>query len=192
MLNRLFIFLFILVVNPSFSQTDSSSIEKTDKNKLKIKLSNEAKTALSSAILPGLGQIKNKQIIKVPIIYAGLGTTLAIALYNQSQYIDLRDAYRIRIDGDSTTIDVYDINCGSGEVPLSNQRLLTFRDEYKRDRDFFLILTGLVYGLNIIDAYVFAHLKSFEIDDNLTLKPNINVNPIFASFHTSITIKYKF
>jgi hypothetical protein len=35
----------------------------------------------------------------------------------------------------------------------------------------------LAYGLNVIDAYVFAHLRSFDVSEDLslrtTLKPNV-------------------
>jgi hypothetical protein len=111
---------------------------------------------------------------------------------NHKQYIDFRDAYRIRTDGNETTLDKYDILSGSGEVPYSEQRLLIFRDQYKRDRDFYYIVSTLIYGLNIIDAYVFAHLKDFDIDENLSFKPTLNLNPNFAVFQTGFRLNYSF
>ncbi len=59
------------------------------------------KAVVRSAIIPGWGQVYNKQIWKVPIIYGALGTTAGIFFYNLSYYKKLRKAVDIRL-GDTS------------------------------------------------------------------------------------------
>src|SRR5690242_9499565 len=44
------------------------------------------KAAISSAILPGLGQIYNKKYWKVPIVYTAIGIPVALYINNQKWY----------------------------------------------------------------------------------------------------------
>ena len=56
---------------------------------------------------------------------------------------------------------------------LSADDIIWYRDQYRRNRDYSVIATVLIYVLNIIDANVFAHFSHFDISDNLTF----NVQP---------------
>jgi len=89
--------------------------------------------------------------------------------FNQKYYKTFKTAYLYRTDGDSTTIDAY--------PNYTNEDLLVRKDYYRRNRDLCYILTGAVYVLNIIDAYVDAHLKDFDVGDDLTLQihPSFNL-----------------
>jgi len=121
------------------------------------------KAALMSALLPGLGQAYNKSYWKIPVLYAGLGTLVYFVKTNDEEYQNFYEAYKIRLDGDSTTID--------NQYPnLSDEDILVRKDYYRRNRDLSYILIGVVYVLNIVDAYVDAQLKEFDISDNLSLK----------------------
>jgi len=53
----------------------------------------------------------------------------------------------------------------------SDDTLVEAQKLYKRQRDTALMLTVLAYFLNIIDANVSAHLKQWNIDDNLSFAP---------------------
>ena len=48
------------------------------------------------------------------------------------------------------------------------------RDNYRRNRDLCIILTGALYVLQIIDAHVDAHLKDYDISDDLSM----NLEPL--------------
>ncbi|OQX76797.1 MAG: hypothetical protein B6D61_08230, partial [Bacteroidetes bacterium 4484_249] len=41
---------------------------------------------------------------------------------------------------------------------------------YRRNRDLTYILTGVWYLLNVVDAAVDAHLFTWEVDENLSLR----------------------
>jgi hypothetical protein len=50
-------------------------------------------------------------------------------------------------------------------------------DQARRERDFFIIIMGGVYILQIIDANVDAHLKEFDVNPNLQVK----FSPLFKT-----------
>ena len=58
-----------------------------------------AKAAFYSAILPGLGQAYNKKYWKIPLVYAGIGTSLYFYIDNNRKYNQYRDAYKRRLEG---------------------------------------------------------------------------------------------
>ena len=122
-----------------------------------------AKAAFYSAILPGLGQVYNKSYWKVPIVYAGLGTTLFFYFDNNSKYLDYRDAYKRRLAGyqDDEFINL-----------LSDDKLIEGQKLFRENRDISLLLTIGMYILNIIDANVEAHLNQFTITEDLSLTPS--------------------
>lgn len=119
--------------------------------------------ALLSTVLPGAGQVYNHKYWKVPIIYAafaGLGYMVKI---NNDAYNNYKQAYIYRTDSDPATIDSY-VNKYSAE------NLLTLKNSYQRSRDFAIIGVAAVYVLNIVDAAVDAHLFTFDVSNNLSLR----------------------
>lgn len=138
---------------------DSSKVKK---DSLKVHEPSPSRAALFSTILPGAGQVYNKKYWKAPIVYAGLGTIGFFAYQNHKQYLIFRDALRARYDQDPATVD--------NQFPnISNEVLKAQREYYRRNRDFMYIIGGVVYLLNILDAYVDAHLKAFTVSDKLTV-----------------------
>ncbi|MGC8866420.1 MAG: DUF5683 domain-containing protein [Bacteroidales bacterium] len=122
------------------------------------------KATLLSMALPGLGQAYNGKYWKIPIIYAGLGTTGYMALSNRSEYRKFKAAYQYK---------VFNL---PGDPPNEYANLYTAdqlrvqRDFYRRNMEFNYILAGLVYILNMVDAAVDAHLSAFDISDDLSLQ----------------------
>ena len=43
----------------------------------------------------------------------------------------------------------------------------TYRNTYRRWRDYSILAFVLVYALNIIDANVFAYMSDFDVNDNI-------------------------
>lgn len=125
-----------------------------------------------SLIIPGWGQITNKQIWKVPIVYGLLGGLTWYSIDLTKKYHDYRAAfYNINPD----TPD--DFRFGQTPAYLSDETSLeslrTNRNFLRNRRDFIYITIGLAYGLNIIDAYVFAHMRSFDVSDDLSVRTSV-------------------
>ncbi|MBT8299134.1 MAG: hypothetical protein KJO52_12440 [Maribacter sp.] len=141
-----------------------------------------SKAAFYSAILPGLGQVYNKRYWKVPIVYAAIGTGIYAYTYNDDLYDRFRTAFKRRQAG-FTDDEFYDINGDNapGSAPdLDTADLERQQENYQRDRDLALVITIALYALNIVDANVDAHLKQFNVDENLSMdfKPYLDLNPI--------------
>ncbi|RFS24935.1 hypothetical protein DVR12_07025 [Chitinophaga silvatica] len=122
------------------------------------------KAALYSAVFPGLGQAYNREYWKMPLVYAALGTCTYFFIDNMKVYKMFRDAYRLRVDGNPDTND-------TGEtVPYDTEALKLNRDQFRQYVDYSVLFFVLAYGLNIVDATVFAHLKNFDMSDDLSMR----------------------
>lgn len=122
---------------------------------------------MKSLLVPGWGQIQNRQAWKVPIIYGALAGGGVYLSDLTKRYHDYRAA-------------VYNISRGSesdfryGDTPsyipenANLTELQRLRDSYRNKRDFAFILIGILYGLNVLDAYVYAHMSSFDVSDDLS------------------------
>ena len=137
------------------------------------------KAAIRSAIVPGLGQIYTKKYWKVPIVYTGLAITGSIFVFNLGQYQDTRYAYTVKYNmrvfkTDSAKYD----NIRNDLKPLSEESLRYYRDQYRRDIDYTAVFFLLIWGLNVVDAAVDAHLTSFDVSPDLSLK----IRPGYSDF----------
>ncbi len=133
---------------------------------------NPKKAALLSLALPGAGQVYNKGIwyVKVPIIYGALGGMVYAIHFNQSNYRDFRDAYRLKLQDKPHQY--------SG-TQFDNERVLRIlRDSYDKNTQLSYIGFVAVYALQSVEAFVHAHLKTFDVNDDLTLrvKPQLNTD----------------
>lgn len=125
------------------------------------------RASLYSAVLPGLGQAYNRKFWKIPILYVGAGVLVYSINWNHQQYVSLKSAlFTYLNEGEDSGLVI--IPGRLNPVPETNVRRGI--DKYRRDRDYLIIISGLVYMLNIADAMVDAHLKGFDLGDDLTLK----------------------
>lgn len=121
-----------------------------------------------SLMIPGWGQVTNRQIWKVPVIYgifAGIGYYTYLL---HDVYRDYRTAYYNAVRGEET-----DFKFGPTPdrlVGINQNQLRTQRNSLRNQRDFMFIVMGLAYALNAIDAYVFAHMRSFDVSDDLSAR----------------------
>lgn len=168
----------------STTKTDTMAFIEMDTTRTKVKNSlfgeyPSPKTALAfSLVIPGAGQFYNKKYWKIPIIYGGFGYLAWRISENRKDYVDFRDAYAQRVDGDSTTVDIY------SEI-YSTSALKFLRDARRKGLESNYIFTVLFYLLNGVDAYVDAHLLQFDVSEDLSLK----VNPtILHDVHARPTI----
>ena len=123
------------------------------------------KAGLYSAVLPGLGQYYNKKYWKIPIVWGGIGTGVGITLWNDKQYKRYRNAYVAQLNG---------LPHEFSDIPgITKEALGRTQDRMKRQRDYAIAVTALVYVLNIVDAVVDAHLYEGRHDPDLAVKPTV-------------------
>lgn len=156
----LIIFFLLFTNNKSYGQdtlSNPGSIKAMDSSYL---LHPPKKAALLS-LVPGLGQIYNRSYFKLPIIYGGLGGFTFGVIFNGNLYRDYSKALEYRYDGNPDTND---------EFPqLDDDDLTNYKNYYRRNRDLCFIGLSTVYILQILDAYVDAHMFYFTVSDKLTL-----------------------
>lgn len=121
-----------------------------------------------SAILPGWGQATNKKYWKIPVVYAALGTTAYIFFRNVNQYKAAKNAYTNAIDGDPS--NDYLIPQPYFTVKDQPDRIKSFRNQVRQNVDYTVLFFIVFWGLNVVDATVDAHLKTFDITDDLSLQ----------------------
>ena len=131
-------------------------------------------SAFYSAVLPGLGQAYNGSHWKIPLIYIGGAFVASSVNFNNRRYSTaLRNLDLIINDPNVTFVE----NDRGQEWEQQNWEQAT--NFYRRNRDYTIILGCLLYGLNILDAYVDAHLQDFDVSDDLSLriKPSLISTP---------------
>jgi len=170
-MSKYFIIFFLSTNFCCFSQQkDSIQLIDTAQNKIinnKPTYSVARRAAILSACLPGLGQAYNKKYWKIPIFYAGIGGFGYLFYANNIKYNTYRSALLLSqesLSGGYATVD---------NISWSTTQLQTQKQIYKKRRDFGAIGIGIIYLLNIIDANVDGHLKTFDVSDDLSL----NIDP---------------
>lgn len=164
------------------------------------------KASIRSAILPGWGQIYNGRYWKLPIIYAALGTTAYIFSYNVKTYRELRFAYAARYkaalpDQASAppgspgpfrdSIDYFKLKSIYQNPDVSLNSLKYNRDEFRRNVDYTVLVFAAFWVLNIIDASVDAHLKSFDVSSDLGLQFKAGYSDVARTNGFSIILNFK-
>ncbi len=181
--------LAFLFFQNSFSQETASrdSVPSKEIKKDTIRHHSVSRAVIQSAVVPGWGQVYNKKWWKVPIIYAGFGGLGFSIGWNAKRFRTYSDAYRLRVDGDTSTVDGY-VNV------YSEGNLITLKNYYKRNMNLAIIFTGVLYALNIIDAAVDAHLFEYDISDDLTLRvePQLRFSGNSGNTFTGLTMNMRF
>ena len=115
---------------------------------------------LRSALLPGFGQFYNESYWKVPVVWGFIGYFAYVWIDNNDSYKKYRDLY--------------------AESGFQDSDYLRLREFYRDQRDEFAIYIGLTYFLQLIDAYVDAHLFDFDVrPDPITRSPQLGVKFYF-------------
>jgi len=141
-----------------------------------------AKAAFYSAILPGLGQAYNKKYWKIPLVYGAIGTSLYFYIDNNKKYNQYRDAYKRRLEGYND--DDYKF--------LDDSRLIAGQKFYQRNRDLSALFVVGFYVLNIIDANVDAALIQFNVNERLSMRPEIYPADVTFKPNVGLTFNYSF
>ncbi|PZF73545.1 DUF5683 domain-containing protein [Taibaiella soli] len=120
---------------------------------------NPKKSGLYSSILPGAGQLYNRQYWKIPIIYVGVGVAGYFIVDNLKNYRNYRKIYIARLQGDH-----------SDGLPYSDADIKTLQDAYSKYLNMTVLFTAVGYALQIVDAITFAHLKNFDISRDISMR----------------------
>ncbi len=180
MLYRFFIFFIVMLMcNYCIAQKDSVVKKEIKAKKIKQKVYPFAKidstkpynpriATIRSAIAPGWGQITNKKYWKLPIVYGALGTTGYIFFRNIKQYKEANAAFKNASDGNTSNDN--QIPEPYYSVRLQPERIKNFRNQVRQNIDYSVLFFVLFWGLNVADAAVDAHLKTFDVSDDLSLQ----------------------
>jgi hypothetical protein len=181
----LFLLLLFVVSTKSIAQSDSLIIEKSDSDTVLLKSYatryNPRKALLYAAILPGLGQVYNKKYWKVPLVYGGFIWIGFFVNDYHNKYIHYKTMLFQKLEN------------GQLHPQFREEQLRNTVSNYRRERDFMIILMGGMYILQIIDAHVDAHLKEFDLNPNLQvkLKPSMDQN-VYAGRTTGVSLVFQF
>lgn len=126
-----------------------------------VALLDPGKAAFFSAVLPGMGQAYNNTHWKIPIIYLGGAFIVSsVSFYNRNYNASLR-LLELR-----TNFPDQEVAPGAPSMDV----LLRQTQYYRRQRDYTVILGGLLYVLQIVEAYSYAHLQDFDLSDDLAMR----------------------
>lgn len=186
----LFIFLTIFLIS-SFSvkaQNEGGLIVEKDTTKLPLNYPPQnplspAKAAFYSALVPGGGQIYNKKYWKVPIVYGAMGFSIYLYSWNNKKYHEYRDAYKDLLQGKTLTGQLEGIDA---------DRLIRAQKYHQKNRDLSMLFTVGIYILQIVEANVNAHLMQFNVNENLSLRPQLQQNDIDNKHSMGLNLSYQF
>ncbi|MDD2793003.1 MAG: DUF5683 domain-containing protein [Sediminibacterium sp.] len=135
------------------------------------------KATRRSAILPGWGQAYNREYWKIPIVYGVLAIPTVAYIYNQNYYKKTKFAFEARLkeqNGDSSDVSLIDPELsGLGLGSLQN-----YRNSFRQGRDYSILWFLLAWGLQVVDATVFGHLRQFNISNDLSMQVHPQFNPV--------------
>jgi len=138
------------------------------------KYPNPRKAAFMSLVIPGSGQDYNRKWWKIPIVYGAIGGLAWWDLQKIEEYRLYRDNYKWKVDGNSET-NVTDPKL----VNLDATTLKANRDISRQNVEQTSLILGLAYLLAVTDAFVDAHMATFDVSDDLSLrfKPSLQSAP---------------
>ena len=143
-----------MVFSVDSQKTDSNQVKNSSKNHgiQKFRMKKSPTTAvLLSAVLPSAGQFYNESYWKIPII-AGLVGYFGYEYFRQNNfYKDYRDQYSAS---------------QTPQNPEGNSSLKALREFYRDQRDDFIWYFTIIYVINLVDAYIDAHLFDFDVKDD--------------------------
>ena len=134
-------------------------------------LPNPRTATVLSLVLPGAGQVYNGHWWKVPIVYGLLGGVGYLYKINNDTYQQLRAEFISR--------DVYKIKKYPQFSQLNNTAVMGYRNEYQGNVETAAVFFVLIYALNGVDAFVDAHLHTYDMKDDIgiRLRPQLQFSP---------------
>ena len=175
--NKFKLFLFLLISISSLGQETNQNFDNLD-------ITEPSKAAFYSAVFPGAGQAFNKKYWKIPIVFAAIGTSVYSYDFNQKKYWSYRNAYKSRKAGYKD--DEYQ------NLIIDDDRLLDGAKFHKKNRDLSMVFLVGFYILNILDANIDSHLKQYNVNETLTIKPYIQKGSLNKSNSIGFSLNLNF
>ncbi len=194
---KAFLIFFLLLSLGAAAQVDTLKIDtsgnivapsaKKKKNKVVYDSTYNPNIAVRrSLILPGWGQVTNKKYWKLPLVYGALGTTGYLFFRNLHQYRDAKQAYILATDNDPNNDN--QIKQPYYSVKDQPERIRNFRNSVRQNIDYSVLFFIAFWGLNVADAAVDAHLKTFNVNDDLSLQIKPGYSPIANTNGVSLVL----
>lgn len=177
MIRKLSLF-FLLVLLSNYTKSQEI-VENYNRN-----IFRPSKAAFYSAVIPGLGQVYNNKIWKLPIVYTAIGVSAYSFDFNKKKYWSYRNAYKRRKAGFSD--DEFQ------GIIINDDRLLDGQNFHRRYKDLSMVFLVGFYFLNILDANIDAHLLDYNVDENLSFGPYHENTENFYTTSLGMKIKLKF
>jgi len=157
------ILLIFFFVNFAFAEVQSDSLANSKKNEIDstfVMTKSPWGAVGRSAIIPGWGQYYNEAYWKIPVVWGVLGWFTYLYVENNKLYKEYGDLYSKSL-----------------EYGLGNEQYRSARNTYRNERDKYALVLGLSYLLNLVDAYVDAHMFDFDVSENpITKDPQLNMH----------------
>lgn len=203
-----FLFLFLFIAVKSFGQISAqdslrikgmSALAKDTLQKLPIpKIDSLVKKPFKinpklatkrSAMVPGWGQIYIKQYWILPVVYGGFAVNgYFIVRWNKNYKAFKNEYFRVSAYNDNITekklneplLTTGNVTIKGSTTTYSLANLKAGTSFYRRNRDGSILILPVVWALNILEVNVAAHLKSFDMSDDISMKfePSFAPNPI--------------
>ena len=199
-MNRIYFIIFLLFLGRAYAQEGTTT---KDEAKQERKLEREqrrleraldplspSRASFLSAALPGLGQFYNRKYWKVPLAWAAVGTGVFVYQFNQTEYLRYRTAFKLRSAGFSTD-EFYDVNFDGIGPDVSDRALEEAQKKAQSQRDSSLLIAIGLYLLNVLDASVDAHLKPFNMNEdlNVSIQPILRQHPVQMGAEIGLNLK---
>jgi hypothetical protein len=197
------LFSCILIMTSHFFYSDVIAQQKADSTAPRLQDSSSRKNILAldtsakkhnpkvatfrSAVLPGWGQAYNKKYWKIPIIYGALGITAGVFNYNLKTYKRLKEAVILRSDNDPSN----DALVYKDFINFSTESLRSNRNSFRQNVDYSVLFFIAFWALNVVDATVDAHLKSFDVSDDISLRIQPGYDPNIKTGNLSLVFSFK-
>ncbi|MCH1594953.1 MAG: DUF5683 domain-containing protein [Flavobacteriaceae bacterium] len=199
-MNRIYFIIFLLFLGRAYAQETTTT---KDEVKQERKLEREqrrleraldplspSRASFLSAAVPGLGQFYNRKYWKVPLAWAAVGTGVFVYQFNQTEYLRYRTAFKLRSAGFSTD-EFYDVNLDGIGPDVSDRALEEAQKKAQSQRDSSLLIAIGLYLLNVLDASVDAHLKPFNMNEdlNVSIQPILRQHPVQIGAEIGLNLK---
>ncbi len=158
------IIVLLLLASNTYAQAEQDTIQNVqNKDSVFVMTKSPWGAVLRSAVVPGWGQFYNESYWKIPVVWGFLGYYSYVWVDQNNKYKDYRDQYLYLLKHNPDE-----------EYKIS--RIKEIRDFYRDQRDEFAIYFGLAYFLNLLDAYVDAHMFDFNVKvDPYTQSPQLQI-----------------
>lgn len=187
--------LFVLVSSFGQRETDDETLnvvppdsvgvktERTVLESFRMIFSGEpGKAALYGLLLPGGGQIYNKSYWKVPLVWAADAAAISVFVYYRKQYLNFKTAHSNVING-----------IPSSYRNISDEpSLRRYRNSFRLDMERMGMIMGVVHILGVVEAFTDNHLKSFDIDEDLSLNIHTQTTNEYNLSYTGVGLRYQF